>query len=238
MYVLGLIPARGGSKGIPRKNLAPLLGKPLIAWTAAAALASRRLDKVVVSTDDDEIAAVARQCGLEVPFMRPESMARDRSGALEVIAHAWREIERGAAAKVDAVVYLQPTSPLRTAAHIDRAVEIYVEKSADTVVSVCRVPHNLTPGSQFSVAADGRVAGAFANSLLRRQDKLENFARNGPAVLVVSRACVLERQALYGERTFAFEMTARESMDIDAPEDLALAEAWLSWSGGGRAGCA
>ena len=238
MYILGLIPARGGSKGIPRKNLAPLFGKPLIAWTAAAALASRRLDRVVVSTDDDEIAAVARQCGLDVPFMRPESMARDRSGALEVIAHALRETGRGAPSKIDAVVYLQPTSPLRTAAHIDRAVEMFVEKAADTVVSVCRVPHNLTAESQFAVAADGRVAGAYADSLLRRQDKPDRFARNGPAVLVVSRACVLERQVLYGERTFALEMTARESMDIDAPEDLALAEAWLSWSERGRAGSA
>ncbi|MEK7862807.1 MAG: acylneuraminate cytidylyltransferase family protein, partial [Chloroflexota bacterium] len=231
-----IIPVRGGSKGIPRKNLAPLLGKPLIAWTAAAALASRRLDRVVVSTDDAEIAAVARECGLEVPFMRPGSMARDQSGALEVIAHALQEIERRSASKVDAVVYLQPTSPLRTAGHIDRAVEMYAEKSADTVVSVCRVPHNLASESQLSVAADGRVAGANAALLLRRQDKPVRFARNGPAVLVVSRACVLERQTLYGERTFALEMTARESMDIDAAEDLDLAEAWLRWSGRGRAG--
>ena len=112
MTVVGIVPARGGSKGIPRKNIAPLLGKPLLAYTAEAALAARRLARVILSTDDDEIAEVGRRCGLEVLFMRPPELARDDTPMLPVVQHAVRWLEeRGD--RYDAVCLLQPTNPLR-----------------------------------------------------------------------------------------------------------------------------
>jgi CMP-N,N'-diacetyllegionaminic acid synthase len=228
LSLLGLIPARGGSKGIPRKNLAPLAGKPLIAWTAKAALAAPSLSRVVVSTDDAEIAAAARDCGVEA-LMRPAALATDQSGALEVIRHAIERLEAQHGKPIDAVAYLQPTSPLRTAEHIERAVALLRAQSADTVVSVVAVPHNMIPESQMTMAADARLSAPPPGQSLRRQDKPRRYARNGPAVLVVSRRCVMELGTLYGERTFGFEMRLEESLDIDSAADLELAEAWLRW---------
>jgi CMP-N,N'-diacetyllegionaminic acid synthase len=228
MNLLGLIPARGGSKGIPRKNLALLGDKPLLEWTARAALQARSLACVVVSTDDAEIAAAARRCGAEV-LMRPAHLAADQSGALEVIRHAIEELEAARGARIDAVAYLQPTSPFRTASHIDRAVALFEAQSADTVVSVTAVPHNMTPDSQMTMDADGRLSLSPPGQRLRRQDKPARWARNGPAVLVVARRCVMDLGTLYGERTFAFEMQPSESLDIDGPADLESAQAWLAW---------
>src|SRR5262245_25269040 len=114
MQVLGVVTARGGSKSIPRKNLAPLLGRPLLAYTAEAALGSRRLTRVVLSTDDPEIARVGRQCGLEVPFLRPPELARDETPTIPVLQHAVRELE-ASDRRYDAVLVLQPTNPLRRA---------------------------------------------------------------------------------------------------------------------------
>jgi len=230
LRILGLIPARGGSKGIPRKNLSLLGGRPLIAWTADAALASRALSRVVVSTDDAEIAAVARSCGLEVPFMRPPALATDQSGALGVIRHAVEMLEaRGD--RWDAVVYLQPTSPLRRSEHIDQAVAIFRAKAADSVVTVIEVPHNMSLGSQLTMQSDGRVFALTSqdDQTFRRQDKPLGYARNGPAVLVVSRACVIDKNTLYGERIYGMVMDQIDSMDVDRPEDLELIEAWIRW---------
>jgi CMP-N-acetylneuraminic acid synthetase len=229
--VLGVIPARGGSKAIPRKNVVPLAGRPLIAWTIEAALGSRTLSHVVVSTDDAEIAGVARALGAEVPFLRPAALATDDAGALEVIRHAIGEAEALWKARIDAVAYLQPTSPLRTARHIDAAVELFRSRGADSVVTVTAVPHNMSLESQLAMHADGALQPAMAGArdTLRRQTKVRRYARNGPAVLVVSRRCVMEAGALYGERTFGLEMPAIESLDVDELVDMQLVEAWLQW---------
>src|SRR5262245_16834240 len=121
MNVLGLITARGGSKGIPRKNLVPLLGRPLLAYTCEAALASTSLARVVLSTDDEEIASVGRAEGIEVPFMRPAELSRDDTPSIDVAVHAVQWLATHAGWQADALVLLQPTSPLRTAHHIDEA---------------------------------------------------------------------------------------------------------------------
>jgi len=134
MKILGLIPARGGSKGIPRKNIKPLGGKPLIAYSIEAGLKSRYLDKVLVSTDDEEIAQVARQYGADVPFIRPAELARDDTPTLPVIQHALRFLaDKGET--YDAVCLLQPSSPFRTPAFIDAAIEKYVRSGADSLVT-------------------------------------------------------------------------------------------------------
>ncbi len=236
MNVLGLIPARGGSKGIPRKNLAALAGRPLIAYSCEAARRSKRLTRVIVSTDDPEIAATAGDLGIEVPFVRPSDISGDTTPMVVVMRHA---VEACAADGwgADAVVLLQPTSPLRRAEHIDRAVDVLGETGAETVVSVVRVPHQFEPGSLLVQDEEGRLKPVAEGPLvLRRQDKPALFARNGPAVLAVRTELLLEDK-LYGDVVRALEMSASESLDVDDPEDLALAEYWLAqrpWETGDR----
>ena len=226
MNVLGVIPARGGSRGVVRKNLSTVAGRPLLAFTADAARASRRLTRVILSTDDPAIAETARSFGLEVPFMRPPELAADDTPMLPVLQHAAREMARSGFA-ADAVVLLQPTSPLRRAEHIDRSVELLESTGADSVVSVVEVPHQFSPVSVMRVDGERLRPYADAPTVMRRQDKPRLYARNGPAVLAV-RACVLERGSLYGEDCRPMVMSASESVDIDGPEDLALAEMLLA----------
>jgi CMP-N,N'-diacetyllegionaminic acid synthase len=226
MNVLGVIPARGGSKAIPGKNLASVGGRPLLAYTADAARGSRRLSRVVVSTDDTAIADAARALGLEVPFMRPADLASDEAPMLPVLQHAVREMAAvGFAA--DAVVLLQPTSPLRRAGHIDAAVELLESSGADSVVTVVEVPHQFNPVSVLRLEGERVIPWADGVMPLRRQDKPRVFARNGPAVLAV-RTAVLAAGALYGADTRPLIMSAEESLDLDTPADLAVLEFLLS----------
>ncbi|MCI0730285.1 MAG: acylneuraminate cytidylyltransferase family protein, partial [Chloroflexi bacterium] len=139
MRVLGLIPARGGSKGVPRKNIRLLCGKPLLQYTAESALAARRLSRVILSTEDEEIAEVGRRCGLDVPFLRPAELAQDDTAALPVVQHALRWLE-AQGEWFDAICFLQPTCPLRRAEDIDACITLLEERNADTVVSVLAVP--------------------------------------------------------------------------------------------------
>jgi CMP-N,N'-diacetyllegionaminic acid synthase len=213
MDVVALIPARGGSKGIPRKNLADVAGKPLLAWTLEAAQAARSVTRVVVSTDDAEIAEVAESLGAEV-LDRPAALAADETPMLDVVRHALGEL--GA---VDVLVLLQPTSPLRRAAHIDEAVELLEGSDADSVVSVVQVPHCFEPGSLMAVEGD-RLA-RLGESAPRRQDKPALWARNGPAVLVLRAGSVGDD--LYGGHCRPYVMGPRDSLDVDDAFDLELA---------------
>lgn len=216
MQVLGLIPARGGSKGIPRKNLAPLAGRPLLAWTLDAAGESETLTRVVVSTDDDEIARIAADGGAEV-LERPAGLAADETPMVDVLRHAASKL-----GGPDVVVLLQPTSPLRRGRHIDEAVRLLLDSGADAVVSVMEVPHQFRPESLMDLV-DGRlVARGAATS---RQEKAVVHARNGPAVLA-RRGDRLDGD-LYSGDCRAYVMSQRESLDVDGPEDLALAELLL-----------
>lgn len=218
MTVLGLIPARGGSKGIPGKNLAPVAGRPLLAWTCAAATESARLDRVVCSTDSDEIAAVAAACDVEAPFRRPAKLSADETPMLDVVRDALARFE-----DVSVVVVLQPTSPLRTAAHIDEAVERLEATGADSVVSVVEIPHAYTPGSVLRLEGDRLLPFEAGPPATRRQDKPTLYARNGPAVLVV-RANVVGGGSLYGDDCRPYPMSKLESLDVDDADDLALVD--------------
>lgn len=221
MEILGLIPARGGSRGIERKNLALLAGRPLLAYTADAALGAKALTRLVLSTDDEEIAEAGRSLGLDVPFLRPAELSADDAPALPVILHALEHVP------AEVVVLLQPTSPLRRAEHVDGAVELLLETGAETVVSVVRVPHAFSPASVLERAADGTLTAAGQDAPLRRQEKPELFARNGPAVLVLRTASLQKRGTLYGDATIGYEMSPLDSVDIDGEDDLVLAEALL-----------
>lgn len=212
MHVLGLIPARGGSKGIPRKNLVPVAGKPLLAWTVEAARNAAELTRAVVSTDDDEIAASA---GVEV-LRRPAELAGDDTPMAAVVRHAADSLSP------DVIVLLQPTSPLRRGEHIDQAVRQLRESGADAVVSVVEVPHAYRPESLMDVV-DGRVVPRGVVST--RHDKTLVFARNGPAVLVL-RADRLSDD-LYAGDCRPYVMDERDSLDVDTPFDLELADLLL-----------
>lgn len=227
MRVVGIVPARGGSKGLPGKHLLSLGGRPLIAWTFDAALASRRLDRVVLSTDAPEVADLARVSGVDVPFMRPEALASDEAPMLDVLVHAVEALTAAGDAP-DAVVLLQPTSPLRTAAHIDAAVTLLDRSGADAVVSVVEVPHRFNPVSVLRMEGDRVTPWSPGPVLTRRQDKPRVFARNGPAVLAVRTPVLLGERSLYGRDTRAFPMSEAESVDIDTAWDMAVAELALA----------
>ena len=222
---LAVIPARGGSKGIPLKNLAHLGGQPLIAWTIAAAKAAHGLDRVIVSTDDENIAATAGEHGGEVPFLRPSRLSGDNATALEVIIHALNELRSKDGAPYDSVVYLQPTSPFRTAAQLTEAIAMFARERPDTLVSVTAVPHNMVPSSLMHSKCQSTpmILKSPVEQKLRRQEKEKLFARNGPAILIISAADAMERGRLYGDRVLGFEMDRLSSLDIDDPIDLEVA---------------
>jgi CMP-N,N'-diacetyllegionaminic acid synthase len=225
LRIAAVIPARGGSKGIPYKNLADLGGRPLIAWTIAAAKAARGLDRIVVSTDDERIAATAVEYGAEVPFLRPTEFSGDNAPALDVIMHALKELKTPGGEPYDAVAYLQPTSPFRSAAQLTEAIALFARERPDTLVSVTAVPHNMVPASLMHPAGSSAPLAlqSPAGQKLRRQEKEKLFARNGPAILIVSAADAQVRSRLYGERVLGFEMDRLSSLDIDDPIDLEMA---------------
>lgn len=225
MNVLGLITARGGSKGIPGKNLAPCGGKPLLQWTCDAALGATRLSRTVISTDARDIADAAMRAGIEAPFLRPAELAADTSKSIDAARHAIEWLAREEGWQTDLLVILQPTSPLRTAGHIDAAIALWTP-ACDSVVSVVAVPHRFAPWSVMEREGDHvreYMRGELPFDRFRRQGQPTLYARNGPVVLVSTRAAV-DAGTFYGERTAPYVMSAIDSIDIDEPDDLVMAD--------------
>lgn len=231
MRVLGLIPARGGSKGVPRKNVRMLGGKPLIAHTIDAARSTTRLERVVVSTEDEEIAAVARSLGADVPFLRPASLAQDDTPMLPVIVHALETLAADGWTP-DAVCLLQPTFPFRAAEEIDGCIDTLESEDADCVISVHRVPHQFNPHWVYLENPDGslRLSTGEAEPISRRQSLPAAFHRSG-AVYVSRTVAITERGSLYGERLVGYETPAESSCNIDTLDDWARAEALVAQRG-------
>jgi CMP-N,N'-diacetyllegionaminic acid synthase len=219
MRVLGLIPARGGSKGIPGKNMRLLGGRPLLAWTAEAALASRRLSRVVLSTDDEGISQAGRRCGLEVPFLRPAELARDDTPTLPVVRHALETLEDG----FDAVCLLQPTSPFRRAEDIDACIAMLEERGLDAVVSVLPVPAEHNPHWVYFEDGAGllRLATGEDQPIPRRQELPPAFHRDGS--VYVTRRDVVMAGSLYGRRLGGYVMP-EAGVNLDTPADWEQAE--------------
>ena len=213
---LGLIPARGGSKGIPRKNVLPIAGKPLIAWTIEAALAAQRIDRVVVTTDDAEIAEVAARFGADVPFVRPAELARDETPGIDPVLHAI-----GALPGYDRIVLLQPTSPLRGAGDIDAAISMAADDRM--VVSVTEASH---AEWIFPLDGAGLLDVGDATPVARRQDMMKRYVLNG--AIYVGRCDGLRKsRSFLGPNTAGYVMSAEQSIDIDGPLDWKLAELLL-----------
>jgi CMP-N-acetylneuraminic acid synthetase len=227
LTVLGIIPARGGSKGVPRKNIRPLAGKPLLQYTAQAARAAKRLTRVILSTDDKEIADVGRQCGLESPFLRPAHLATDSTPTLAVIEHllGWLK-ERGE--NYDAVCLLQPTTPLRRAQDIDACIELLETSGADAVVSVAPVPAEFNPHWVYFKDKAGflKLSTGEPNPIPRRQDLPPAFHRDG-SIYVTRRQVILEQHSLYGGRVAAYCVDPERTVNIDTLEDWERAEQLL-----------
>ena len=221
--MLAVIPARGGSKSIPLKNLAVVGGQPLIAWTIKAAREASPVDRIVVTTDSTEIAEVARQCGAEVPFLRPASLAADDTPGIEPILHAVNWLGDHKQYGPELVMTLQPTSPLRTAADIEAAVELVCETDADAVVSVSLVKHH--PSWMKCLDKEGRMTDFLADQppVHRRQDLSPVYALNG-AVYLARREVLLEQKTWFTVPTVAYIMPPDRSLDVDGPWDLHLAD--------------
>ncbi|MBN8555162.1 MAG: acylneuraminate cytidylyltransferase family protein [Deltaproteobacteria bacterium] len=232
MDVIGLIPARGESKAIPLKNIHPLCGRPLIEYTAKAAVQSKLLKTTYLSTDSEQIAGAVKFFGVQVPFMRPSEISVDETPMIEVLKHmvAWLR-KSSELSSIFAIALLQPTSPLRTSQQIDEAIQLFLSSKAETLVSVTEVPHSFHPSSLYNLNEEKQTSPFLnenkENSLpLRRQDKPKLYARNGPAILILS-SKQIETGKIYGNRTFGYLMDRTSSLDIDSYEDLKLAEYYL-----------
>ncbi|PHN08602.1 acylneuraminate cytidylyltransferase family protein [Flavilitoribacter nigricans] len=224
MKVLGLIPARGGSKGIPRKNLKALAGKPLVCYTIEAALQSSLLDTVIVSTEDAEIAAVSRRTGAEVPFLRPAELAADSAPTIDTVVHALQFYEsRGKT--FDAICLLQPTTPFRTAEDIDLAIRQFKDREADCLISVRPVPHQYNPHWIFEPEGDGylRLATGEEQIIPRRQELPPAYYRDG-AIYLTRWAILRDERTLYGKKITYCVLEQSPEINIDTPADWANAE--------------
>ncbi len=224
MRVAGVITARGGSKGVPRKNLALLGGRSLLSYTAESALAAKRLTRVVVSTDDQQIAAEARRWGLETPFIRPAELARDETPTLPVLQHAVRELEL-AGEQYDAICLLQPTHPFRCAEDIDRCIELLQSSEADAVMTIAHVPDHYNPHWTYFMDSDGRLrlSTGEASPIPRRQDLPPAYHREG-SVYVTRRDVLILQNSLYGQRVLGLLVDAKNRINIDRPQDLQQAQ--------------
>jgi CMP-N,N'-diacetyllegionaminic acid synthase len=219
MKVVGLIPARGGSKGIPRKNIRLLCGKPLLQYTAEAALEARRLSRVILSTDDFEIAEVGHSCGLEVPFLRPAELSEDDTPMLPVVQHAVRMLE-SAGDTFDAICLLQPTNPLRRPRDIDVCIEVLEKTNADSVVTLLPVPPKYNPHWVYFPVSENlfRLATGEPFPIARRQELPNAFHREG-SVYVTRRDVVIEQNSLYGRRLAGQLLDPAQSVNVDETED-------------------
>ena len=227
MRVLGIIPARGGSKGVHRKNIRPLYGKPLLAYTAEAAQAATKLTRTILSTDDEEIADIGRSLGIDVPFMRPVELAEDATATFPVILHAVTKLE-SFGEHYDAICLLQPTNPLRRAEDIDNCIEMMETTGADSVISILPVPHVYNPKWVYWRLPDGemKLSSGDTEPVTRRQDLPAAFHREG-CVYVTKRSVLTVYGNLYGRNVRGYEINEANSINIDTQDDWNRAEAMI-----------
>lgn len=222
---IAIIPARGGSKRLPGKNIKDLAGKPLIAWTIEAALKSNMFEHVFVSTDCEKIVQVSKAFGAEVPFLRPAEIATDTATTNDVVTHLVDWFEKKHNKEVTTVAILQPTSPLRNAQHIKEAFKIMRDKHTKAVVSVCELEHPI----QFcnTLGLDGSMDGFIDSKNIQRTQDLEPYYRLNGAIYLFSRNYVSKLSELYSEGTYSYLMSNESSIDIDVENDFNLASYYI-----------
>lgn len=215
---LAIIPARGGSKRLPRKNVLDLAGKPLISWSIEAGLKSKYIDTVVVSSDDDEILNISTKFGANI-IKRPVELANDTATTFDAIKHTIENIEN-----YDYIVLLQPTSPLRTEKHINEAIELLQTKNADAIVSVCEMDHSPLWSNTLekSLSMEGFLRDEVLNT--RSQD-LEKYYRLNGAIYICKTEKLLEEKSFFlKDNIFAYKMDRKSSIDIDEEIDFQIAQ--------------
>ena len=225
---LAVIPARGGSRRIHRKNIKKFCGKPIIAWTIDAALKSDCFDRIIVSTEDPEIAEVARGSGLQVPFFRPKKLSGDLISDFDVLIHALTEMERIDNMRYDVVVALQPTSPLRKASHVTSALSMLVDEEWDSVWTVSQTDSKYHPLKQLKLSHDGMLDfyDPSGDKIIARQQLETVYHRNG-AAYVFTRECLLGQKTIKGKRAAAVVLN-EQMISIDTLGDFEEVERLLS----------
>ncbi|WP_299667500.1 acylneuraminate cytidylyltransferase family protein [uncultured Polaribacter sp.] len=224
MTILGIIPARGGSKGVPRKNIKLLGGKPLLQYTSEVALKSKYISKLIVSSEDDEIIEVAKSIGIEVPFKRPDHLALDSSPTLPVIIHAL-EFYKQKNIFFDAVCLLQTTSPFRTVAFLNKAIEIFMDKGTDSLFSTREVPHEYNPHWVFEEKEDKtlQIVTGEKEVISRRQDLPKVFHRDG-SIYITKASVLMKQKSLFGQSISHIESPKINHVNIDTLKDWKKAE--------------
>jgi CMP-N-acetylneuraminic acid synthetase len=231
LHVLGIIPSRGGSKTIPRKNIKEFLGKPLLAWTIEVAKESRVFDRLILSTEDEEIAQTGRACGAEVPFLRPQELARDATPTAPVVRHTieWLSIHEGWVPQF--VMVLEPTSPGRRAFHIREAAALLETSGGDSIASISEVPHHYVPIKLLKLGEDGMINGIdgtpVRNMIHRRQELPQYYGFDGLIYACKTELIMMDPPTVWGERVVGYIVDPKYSVDLDQPEDWAPAEAKL-----------
>jgi CMP-N-acetylneuraminic acid synthetase len=228
--VLGIVPARSGSKGIARKNIRILGGKPLLAYTASAALSATHLSRVLLSTDDPEIAAIGKSEGLEIAFLRPAELALDSTPMIDVILDAVRHVQ-AAGQHYDAVCLLQPTSPLRSASTIDRCISLLWQRDVDSVISTRPVPPEYNPHWVYFETPDGLLQPCLIDraQVPCRQQLPRAYHADG-SVFVTRTQTVITQRSLRGERTLGVVSPEQEAVDLDTEEQWQALERRLECS--------
>ncbi|SDH03544.1 acylneuraminate cytidylyltransferase family protein [Psychroflexus sediminis] len=216
--ILAIIPARGGSKGVPRKNIKELGGKPLLAYTVEAAQKSKLIDRLILSSEDEEIMEVAKSLGVEVPFKRPEQLAKDQSGSMGVVQHAVEVLEQQGDV-YDAVILLQVTSPFREEGFIDQAIEKFIKSESDGLVSVLPVPHEFNPHWVFETDKNDelKIATGDEEIIKRRQDLPKAFFRDG-SIYITKTECI-KKGSFFGKKLTYIESNPDLYVNIDTMKD-------------------
>lgn len=218
--MIAIIPARGGSKGLPGKNIMDLRGKPMIAYTIEAALSSKNITEVIVSTDDLEIYNIALTHGATDTFLRPKELATDTSRAIDNYIYTLDRLNKEYGLNVDKFIVLQPTSPLRTAEDIDKAIGLFESKNADSVISYCEEHHPISWHKYIN--ANGKLENIFPDSLNNRQDERVSYFPNG-AIFIFKYSLICSGK-YYSDKTYPYLMPRNRSIDIDTLDDFEYLE--------------
>ncbi len=228
---LAIIPARGGSKGLPGKNIKELCGKPLIAWSIEAGLSSKYLDEVMVTTDSGEIADVAQKYGAKVPFLRPTELATDTATTFDAVKHVIYFYKENLGQEFDYVVLLEPTSPLREQSDIDGAIERLLASEADSIVGICKT---VSQNPAFLVVKqDGDYISGYQNKdmrALRRQDIDDVYFFEG-SIYISKVDVLLDKKTFYHAGTIGYEVPKYKSLEIDDMDDFVMVESIMKYKG-------
>ena len=225
--MIAIIPARGGSKGLPGKNIKLLNGKPLIAYTIEAALNAKMISRVIVSTDDEDIANVSLKYGAEIPYLRPDYLATDQANSIDVYRNLIETLFKIENTQINEFVVLQPTSPLRNFNHIDEAIQLFITKKADSVISYCKEDHPIF-WHKF-VTEEGKFQEIFTGDYIKNRQEIKSSYYPNGAIYIFKTKIILDNQ-YYTENSFAYIMSRKFSIDIDTQYDFDMASFILNRS--------